>query len=57
MFLAGTDCCFGCGKDGHKLRDCPEHKTKGREGKHGIEDGDPLAKDRYFSLKSEDYRE
>ncbi|KAH0672692.1 hypothetical protein KY290_024922 [Solanum tuberosum] len=31
--LAATDGCFGYGKSGHKMRDCPMLMTKGREGK------------------------
>ncbi|WMV30450.1 hypothetical protein MTR67_023835 [Solanum verrucosum] len=31
--LYNMDGCFGCGKIGHKIRDCPSLTTKGREGK------------------------
>ncbi|XP_049394715.1 uncharacterized protein LOC125859005 [Solanum stenotomum] len=29
--LADTDGCFGCGKNGHKMKDCPKLAAKGRE--------------------------
>ena len=46
---------FGCENDGHKVRDCLDHKTKGREGKQATtnsEKGVPKVKARLFSLKS-----
>ena len=29
----GTGNCFGCGKDDHKVRDCPTIVARGKEGK------------------------
>ncbi|XP_049391403.1 uncharacterized protein LOC125855710 [Solanum stenotomum] len=34
--LTGTDACFGCGKSGHKMWDCPMLTAKGREGKQAL---------------------
>ena len=31
-FLLAIGSCFGCAKDGHKVRDCPMISFKGREG-------------------------
>ena len=31
--LRGTGSCFGCGKEGHKVRDCTTIASRGREGK------------------------
>ncbi|XP_015072489.1 uncharacterized protein LOC107016572 [Solanum pennellii] len=31
--LVGTGSCFGCGKDGHKVRDYPSVSTIGKDGK------------------------
>ncbi|XP_049368212.1 uncharacterized protein LOC125833108 [Solanum verrucosum] len=43
--LANTDGCFGCGKTGYKMRDCPMLVAKEREGKqatpHGLGSNDP----------------
>ena len=30
--LKGTGSCFGCGKKGHKVRDCPTIASIGKEG-------------------------
>ena len=34
--LLGTRSCFGCGKEGHKVRDVPNIVSKGKEGKKVI---------------------
>uniref|UniRef100_M1DGM1 CCHC-type domain-containing protein n=1 Tax=Solanum tuberosum TaxID=4113 RepID=M1DGM1_SOLTU len=31
--LAGMEGCYGCGESGHKMRDCPRTKAKGRQKK------------------------
>ena len=31
--LASTGSCFGCGKDGHKVRDFPTIAARGKEAK------------------------
>ena len=31
--LVGTSICFGCGKDGHKVRDCPNIASREKEDK------------------------
>ena len=28
-----TEICYGCGKEGNKVRDCPNIYSRGREGK------------------------
>ncbi|WMV30436.1 hypothetical protein MTR67_023821 [Solanum verrucosum] len=37
--LTGMDGCFGCGKSGHKIRDCPSLAAKGRECKISLPSG------------------
>ncbi|XP_069150253.1 uncharacterized protein [Solanum lycopersicum] len=34
--LKGTRSCFGCGKEGHKVRECPTISSRGREGKQVV---------------------
>ncbi|WMV19633.1 hypothetical protein MTR67_013018 [Solanum verrucosum] len=37
--LLGTDGCYGCGKSGHRMRDCPILKVQGREDKQAPPSG------------------
>ena len=42
--LAGMDGCFACGNKGHKMRDIPNTKTRGKEVKQARQGGlDPNA--------------
>ncbi|WMV08079.1 hypothetical protein MTR67_001464 [Solanum verrucosum] len=55
--LAGSNVCFGCGKRGHKKRDCPILTSRGRDGRQDQtqenHEGSPdavISKLRSFSL-------
>ncbi|XP_049386667.1 uncharacterized protein LOC125850871, partial [Solanum stenotomum] len=37
--LAGTNGCYGCGKNDHKVKDCPTFTARGREAKQASKDG------------------
>ena len=53
--LLGTGSCFCCGKDGHKVRDCPMIASRGREGKqvaHNVPKDDAPTKRRFYALQS-----
>ena len=51
--LAGTSDCYGCGKDDHKVRDCPTIAPRGREGKQvspNVPQNDGPNKRRFYAL-------
>ncbi|XP_069146986.1 uncharacterized protein [Solanum lycopersicum] len=51
--LVGDGNCFGCGKDGHKVRDCPTIAARGKEGKKvhpSVPDDDVSRRNRFYSL-------
>uniref|UniRef100_M1DBI2 Gag-pol polyprotein n=1 Tax=Solanum tuberosum TaxID=4113 RepID=M1DBI2_SOLTU len=51
--LAYTNGCFGCGKSGHKVRDCPMLMAKGREGKQAPPSGSGTSapkQDRFYAF-------
>ena len=49
--LRGTSYCFGCGKDGHKMRDCPTRDGK-RVAPNVPKDAAPKAKVRFYALQA-----
>ncbi|KAH0722387.1 hypothetical protein KY290_005067 [Solanum tuberosum] len=53
--LADREGCYGCGKSGHKMRDCPMLTTKGRKGKQAPPSGSvtrSLNQDRLYALQT-----
>ncbi|XP_069155809.1 uncharacterized protein [Solanum lycopersicum] len=53
--LVGTNNCFGCGKSGHKVRDCPIVKGQGKGNKHAQARGpssNTPKKNRFYALIS-----
>ncbi|XP_049405109.1 uncharacterized protein LOC125868525 [Solanum stenotomum] len=48
--LAGTDGCFGCGKKGHKMKDCSTLMAKGREAKQASSSAPVLIPPNYGRL-------
>ena len=53
--LLGTGSCFGCGKDGHKMRDCFMIASRGREGKQvapSVPKDDAPTKRHFFELRT-----
>uniref|UniRef100_M1DDH3 Gag-pol polyprotein n=1 Tax=Solanum tuberosum TaxID=4113 RepID=M1DDH3_SOLTU len=52
--LAGTSGCYGCGKNDHKVRDCPTLTARGRDAKHASYGGpnlDDQKKTRFYALQ------
>ena len=53
--LLDTGSCFSCGKDWHKMRDCPMISSRGREGKQVapcVPKDDALTNRRFYALCS-----
>uniref|UniRef100_M1BQ68 Gag-pol polyprotein n=1 Tax=Solanum tuberosum TaxID=4113 RepID=M1BQ68_SOLTU len=53
--LAGMGVCYGCGKSGHQLKDCPTHTAKGREGNQtppSDSNSDAPKKNHFYALQS-----
>ncbi|XP_069143313.1 uncharacterized protein [Solanum lycopersicum] len=53
--LLGTGSFFGCGKEGHKGRDCPMIASRGREGKQvapSVPKDDAPTKRRFYALRA-----
>ena len=53
--LLGTESCFGCGKDGNKVRDCTMITSRGRDGKQvalSVLKDDASTKRRFYALCS-----
>ncbi|XP_015084156.1 uncharacterized protein LOC107027518 [Solanum pennellii] len=55
--LAGKECCFGCGNRGHKIRDCPNLKAKGKEvnqAPHGGTDPNAPMRNHFYALEAKE---
>ena len=53
--LAGTNGCYGCGKNDHKVKDCPTFTARGRETKQASKDGTvpiPPNYGRFYALQA-----
>lgn len=53
--LVGMDGCFGCGRKGHKMRDCPSLKSKRKETNQAPQDGqepDTQRKNYFYVLQA-----
>ncbi|XP_049406256.1 uncharacterized protein LOC125869899 [Solanum stenotomum] len=53
--LAGTNGCYGCGKNDHKVKDCPTLTARGREAKQASKDGTvpiPPNYGRFYALQA-----
>ena len=53
--LAGTNGCYGCGKNDHKVKDCPTLTARGREAKQTSKDGTvpiPPNYGRFYALQA-----
>ena len=55
MCLTGRDGCYGCGENGHMMKDCPKAKDSVREGDQVASNNVeifPQAKNRFYALRS-----
>ncbi|XP_049405170.1 uncharacterized protein LOC125868583 [Solanum stenotomum] len=53
--LSGTSGCYGCGKNDHKVRDCPYNVSKGRNARQTPYSGpsvDGQARNRFYALQA-----
>ena len=59
IVLRGTDNCFGCGKSGHKVRDCPNVRgqDKGSGKAQASGSSDAPKKNRFYALRSKGEQE
>ncbi|TMX01579.1 hypothetical protein EJD97_024244 [Solanum chilense] len=54
-YLASTGGCFGCGKDGHNVRDCPTIAYRGIEAKQArssVLEGNGSRKNHFYALRA-----
>ena len=54
-FYLGTGSCFGCVKEGHRVRDCPHIASRGNEGKQvtpSVPKDDAPTKRRFYALRT-----
>ncbi|XP_049414705.1 uncharacterized protein LOC125877459 [Solanum stenotomum] len=53
--LSGTSGCYGCGKNDHKVRDCPNNVSKGRNARQAPYSGpsvDGQSRNRFYALQA-----
>ncbi|XP_069144529.1 uncharacterized protein [Solanum lycopersicum] len=59
----GTNACFGCGKSGHKVRECPQNRgraggnAQARPNPQGAAAAEPPKRNRFYTLKGREEQE